>query len=377
MRALDWIETAGATVARQPSHIEIRGTSEPPCLRRVRFDAGDAAAVLRLGMCSNATGVGECTLDGSTALARRPHAEGVELLTSLGATFGGSTLPIVMRARGIRGGETALGPATTGQFLSGLVLASPRFEGALRVEFPRPWPGYYYFERSLELLHAFGGRAALEVRGDRHEVLLEPATLHTASPPLEPDPSHRLLFACLPAILGGNLRIDGPGTGIERDCGLAALRRAGVRFEVDEGALRVTGSLEQGLDFDGSIDPDMVPPLAVAAVFAPEPSRFANVARLRFKESDRLAALADALVTLGAQVQIRPSGSGRELDLAVTPPRIPSPCLLPVLGDHRLAMSYSLAVLAVPGARIDDRSCVAKSMADFFERLENATGRRV
>ena len=111
--------------------------------------------------------------------------------------------------------------------------------------------------------------------------------------------------------------------------------------------------------------PDMVPTLAVVAAFAEGTTEIQNVAQLKAKESDRLGAVATELTKMGIAVTRSDSG------LTIQGGR-PEAADIDTYDDHRIAMSFAPAGLVVPGIRIKDEMCVAKSFPDFwkvFERL--------
>jgi 3-phosphoshikimate 1-carboxyvinyltransferase len=142
----------------------------------------------------------------------------------------------------------------------------------------------------------------------------------------------------------------------------------GIRREPSR--LTVTGPQggRAGIDVDLSDMPDMVPTLCVLALFAEGPTTIRNVASLRIKETDRLAALNKELTKMGAKVQELRDG------LVIDPPREPIPATIDTYNDHRMAMSFALAGLKVPGFQISSPDCVAKTFPDFFTRFEQMCG---
>jgi len=108
--------------------------------------------------------------------------------------------------------------------------------------------------------------------------------------------------------------------------------------------------------------PDAVPALVAALLFADGPSRVSGVGILRFKESNRMEGMANELRRLGADIDVEP-------DTIVVRPAPLRGALLDPLGDHRLAMAFALVGLRVPGIRIGDAECVAKSFPSFWDAL--------
>jgi 3-phosphoshikimate 1-carboxyvinyltransferase len=115
--------------------------------------------------------------------------------------------------------------------------------------------------------------------------------------------------------------------------------------------------------FDLGDCPDLLPPLAAAAVFASHPSHLVGVAHARLKESDRLSTLAQGLAQAGVAVEERTDG------LAITP-STPRPARLDPKGDHRMAMAFGLLSLREPRVEVADPGCVSKSYPQFWSELE-------
>jgi 3-phosphoshikimate 1-carboxyvinyltransferase len=117
------------------------------------------------------------------------------------------------------------------------------------------------------------------------------------------------------------------------------------------------------MTFDLGAMPDMVPTLAVLAALRPGRSLIRNVAHLRIKESDRLAAMASELRKTGIFAEELPDG------IAVTGGK-PRGATIATYNDHRIAMSFAILGLAVPGMKIEGEGCVGKSFPGFWRALE-------
>jgi 3-phosphoshikimate 1-carboxyvinyltransferase len=127
------------------------------------------------------------------------------------------------------------------------------------------------------------------------------------------------------------------------------------------------------LDLDLSSMPDQVPTLAALAPFAQGTTRIRNVPHLRFKESDRLAAMATELRRLGAEVV--ETEDGLEIPglwAKTTPPD--DEVIVDGHGDHRVAMSLALTGLRRPGVSVANPGVVSKSYPLFWSDLEGLLG---
>jgi 3-phosphoshikimate 1-carboxyvinyltransferase len=98
------------------------------------------------------------------------------------------------------------------------------------------------------------------------------------------------------------------------------------------------------------------------APLLPRPSRYVDLGRLRVQESERVFALRTELTKCGARVvetgdtlEVFPSElHGTEID---------------TYDDHRIAMCFSTLGLKVPGMRIRNPACVAKTFPNFYAKL--------
>jgi 3-phosphoshikimate 1-carboxyvinyltransferase len=101
----------------------------------------------------------------------------------------------------------------------------------------------------------------------------------------------------------------------------------------------------------------------VACLFADGPSRLRGLGTLRAKETDRLAALESELAKLGAVVEV-------EGDTLAITPGVPQAAEIETYDDHRMAMSFALAGLRIPGVVIGDPECVSKTWPEYFDVLD-------
>ncbi|MCM2270125.1 MAG: 3-phosphoshikimate 1-carboxyvinyltransferase, partial [Thermoanaerobaculia bacterium] len=137
--------------------------------------------------------------------------------------------------------------------------------------------------------------------------------------------------------------------------------------------VRVRGGALAAIDDDLSDIPDQVPTLAALAPFARGTTRISNVAHLRTKESDRLAAMASELRRAGATVDELPDGLVVPGVWADAPPPT-EPVTIDPHDDHRVAMAMALVGLRRPNLSIADPHVVAKSWPGFWEELERLLG---
>jgi 3-phosphoshikimate 1-carboxyvinyltransferase len=185
---------------------------------------------------------------------------------------------------------------------------------------------------------------------------------------IEPDAQAAVYAFAAAAIAGGRVVVEGirPASRQPDLRILEVFERMGCRVRRDAACveLRAERGALSGVSCDGDPMPDAVLALAVVALFARGPSEIRNVGNLRIKESDRLSALESEIRRLGGRAEAGP-------DWLRIEPRPLAGAAIETYADHRMAMSFALAGLVVPGVSIRDPGCVAKTWPGFFAARES------
>jgi 3-phosphoshikimate 1-carboxyvinyltransferase len=290
----------------------------------------------------------------------------VEALRSAGASITpvgrDGFLPLRVEGRTLRGGPVRIRGDVSSQFLSALLLASPLVPGGLELDVAGPLASASYLDMTRRTISAFSrGPARFAVPGDDSA-------------------------ACFPiagAVASGG-RVELLGLFSEPEQPDAVFRRwareagAEVSFSgTAEGSVLVVDAsgpgAVRGLEADVDAAPDAALPLAAMLAFAGGTSTLTGVARLREKESDRLAAAVELLSEAGAaaRVENRPSGAALVIDGPLGKARRGS---FASRDDHRVAMSAAVLALTLPaGSELDDPAVVSKSYPEFFADWERLT----
>jgi 3-phosphoshikimate 1-carboxyvinyltransferase len=186
---------------------------------------------------------------------------------------------------------------------------------------------------------------------------------------VEGDASNASYFYAAAAVTGGEVTVPNvPVPSLQGDAAFVALlARMGCQVNKTGEGLTVSGPEElKGITIDMGDMPDVVPTLAVVASRAKGRTTIKNIAHLRIKECDRLHVMAVELAKMGARVQELEDSliiEGKDPDAPMHGAAINT------YNDHRIAMSFAVAGLAVPGVKILGEECVAKSFPDFWERF--------
>ncbi|MFN0157826.1 MAG: 3-phosphoshikimate 1-carboxyvinyltransferase [Bacteroidota bacterium] len=344
----------------------VHGTGGKLHAPKFPIPVGNAGTTLRFMLSLAALAQGTTTFEADARMAERPLADLLDAMRTLGveATVDERGPRYRVSGGGIVGGAVKLQADKSSQFLTSLLLAASYAQQDVRIDIVGVLSSVSYVDITLDVMKKFGvdvvcsPEKMFEVKSGQRYKPTEFA--------IESDASGASYFLAAAAIVGGSVTITNMKTkSLQGDVQfIDVLKKMGCTATETESGVGVqsTGRLN-GIDIDMNSMPDIVPTLAVTALFAQTPTRIRNVAHLRYKESDRLTALATELKKLGAQIALHDDG------LEISPAPLHG-AQLDTYDDHRLAMSFALIGLRVPGVKIENPQCVKKSFPGFWREFE-------
>ncbi len=329
---------------------------------------GESGSTLRFLMPLALDGGKPVRFEGKGRLLQRPLAIYRELFAAQGARWIDETDAITVQGS-LRGGDFTLPGDVSSQFVSGLLFALPRLAQDSTIRLTGAVESRAYIDLTLAALARCGVRAewlderTLRVPGGQRA--------QAGSFTVEGDWSHAAFYLVAGA-LGGEARLTGlDGGSIQGDRAVVDILRGmggDIRREGDDWIARP--STLHGARIDASQVPDLVPALAVAACAAVGETRIEGAARLRIKESDRLAALRAELAALGADIVERPDGLIIRGGKRLRGGRADSH------NDHRIAMALAItAPLCDAPIELTGGGAVAKSAPAFWQEFEQLGGK--
>jgi 3-phosphoshikimate 1-carboxyvinyltransferase len=337
------------------------------------LDCGNSGSTMRMlaGILAGQEFASE--LRGDASLSRRPMARIMRPLMAMGAEISSGEHdrpPLRIRGGKLRGMEYTM-PSASAQVKSCLLFAGLLAEGETQVEEP-----VRTRDHGELALRAFGAEVerrqnVVRIRGGQKLRGIEAA--------VPGDLSSAAFFLCAAALFpGSELSIAGLGMNPTRARLLDILIQMGARLTVTmleehHGELigtlqvqgqRLTGATIRGADTAALIDE--IPVLAAIAPFTEEGIEVRDAAELRMKESDRIAAVAQNLRALGAEVEEFDDGlrvpGGQTLHGGV----------ITTQDDHRIAMAFAVAALrATSEVQIPGAQCADISFPGFYELLDS------
>ncbi len=341
----------------------------------IKVNVGESGTSLRFVLpllpffCSSAKVNGRGTLIGrpnhhlcATLRAGGLKLKGTGEKESVPVEYAGGTLP---------GGRVNIDGTVSSQFISALMIAAPFslkdtrlvMEGDILVSRDYVVMTRQILERAGIRVIPKGRREFLIPGGQRYQGL---SKFHVPS-----DWGLAAFFMVAAALVPSDIILKGffDDSLIQSDGAiLGFLSKMGLKYTRTSRAIRIKGpQLLKGGVFSLKDCPDLVPVMAVAAMFAKGPTRLKDIGHARVKESDRISDLRDELLKVGADIQ------EKEDELVIIPkPAYKSGMTLVPHHDHRLAMAFAVLGGRI-GVKITDMQCTKKSYPGFVEDLSAVT----
>ena len=361
----------------QPDTLIVHGKKRVLAPPKKEIDCGNSGTTMRLlaGLLAGQTF--ESRLVGDAALLRRPMDRVIAPLRQMGANILAEgpeqTPPLRIHGGSLRGIRYRL-PIASSQVKSALLLAGLFAKGKTTVEEPSPTRNHTEMMFNYFLVStAKDGEGSVTVFGDQ-----VPESRDFTIPGDISSAAFWLVAAA--AQPRGHLLVREVGLNDTRTALLGVLLRMGAQVreaieEVDQleprGIVEVTGVPLKGTVIQGREVPQLIdelPILAVAGALANGKTIIRHAQELRVKESDRIAAIAHNLRTMGAQVTEMNDGLEIHGPAPLHGARVAS------FGDHRVAMAFAIAGLFADGETIvQDAECIRESYPGFEAVLEEFT----
>lgn len=341
-------------VGQHCSHIQhVLGIQNVP--EKAVIDCGESGSTLRFIIpVAAALGV-ETEFHGRGRLPQRPIDIYTRELTKHGITFNyNNTMPFTISGK-LTSGTYEIEGNVSSQFITGLLFALPLVEGDSEILLTSHLESRPYVDITIDVLRRFG----ISIEETENSFKIKGGQKYTPqTETVEGDYSQAAFFYTANA-LGSDVSMKNLNPdSVQGDKKIIDI----IKSAVKDGVIT-------GFRADCSDIPDLVPILSVLGAYGTEKSVIYNAERLRIKESDRLAACADMLNSLGGNVTITSDG------LEITPTGNMHGGTADSFGDHRIVMAAAIAALGCDGdVIIKGAEAVEKSYPNFFEDYKNLGG---
>ncbi len=298
---------------------------------------------------------GTFIVDGDEHMRKRPIAPLVEALASLGVDIEAPTgcPPVTVRASsGFTKNQVTIDAGLSSQYVSALLMAAACGKEPFTVELAGSAIGARgYITLTTACMEAFGARVHVEGNA---KWIIEPTGYKAADYLVEPDASAATYLWAMEVLTGGKI-----------DLGVAASEFS----QPDARSYDMIAAFpEMPGEINGSQMQDAIPTLAVLAAFNNHPVRFTGIENLRVKECDRIRALSLGLNNIRPGLAVE-EGDDLIVNADPTLAGVSVDALIDTFADHRIAMSFALAGLKIPGIKIENPACVAKTYPGYWDAL--------
>ncbi|MEK9628304.1 MAG: 3-phosphoshikimate 1-carboxyvinyltransferase [Nitrospinota bacterium] len=355
----------GIQVEEEPGAFTVSGNGGKLELPKDDIFVGNAGTTMRFLTTFSALAKGKVRLDGDERMRERPLADLLECLGQMGVkaipAYHNGCPPIDIEGEGIPGGYVKLAGDKSSQYLTSLLLSAPYFQTDTKILIQGDLTSKSYADITLDIMRTFGvevGNRDYQEFSVRADQIYKPQTYK-----IEGDWSSASYFLAAAAVTQGDITLTGINPdSVQGDAQFpGVLEKMGCQIKKSADSLELKGNSLKGITVNMNNMPDAVQTLAVVALFAEGETVIEGIGNLRIKETNRIEALANELGRLGAEVE-----AGE--DFIIVRPGTYEGAEIETYNDHRMAMSFAVAGLKIPGVKIKNPKCVEKSFPDFFSQ---------
>lgn len=361
------LKQLGIKIAQKKNKLIIQGAKGVFNISTKQINLENAGTAVRMLTAVLALQNSEYKVQGNSRMNNRPIGDLINALNQLGAEIKSNNNCPPLTIRGpIKGGEVTINGNISSQFLSALLIASPLTNKPTTISVKNKLTSAPYIDMTLETMEKFG----VKVRNKSFKTFNIPTqTYKHAKYEVEGDASSATYPLAISAINNSKCTITNiPSTTKQADFRfLNILRKAGCKVTINKNQFTIIGPKE--LKPLGTIDlnslPDAAMSVAVICTFAKGKSTLKNIENLRVKETDRLKALATELTKIGVKVKEGKSS----LTIFGVPENLHG-AEIETYNDHRMAMCFSVVGSKIPGIRIINPDCTAKTYPGYWKDLK-------
>lgn len=361
----------GAKIVKRPNNVwEVRAKATDVNLGNINVQ--ESGTVLRFILPLVALHDKQARIVGKGTLKGRPNEHLVKTLKKMGVKIKGvnanHSIPISIEGGQLKSGKIVIDGSLSSQFISALIIATAQLETNSSIHLTgRKLVSTDYITMTQQILKRTGVNIT---RRDSRQYNIRGGQKFKGLGSFTVPSDYGLAAFTLAAAalvdsdvtLLGNLSKDY----IQADGHIIPLlRKMGVKFNLTERSIKIKGpfSLKGGI-FSLKDCPDLVPIMAVLALFADRETQLVDIAHARAKESDRISDLRDELLKVGADI----SETKDRLIIRPLEKYLPGKTLNPHK-DHRLAMAFSVLGLKI-GTKVANIECSHKSYPGFVKDLK-------
>ena len=363
------IQDFGAIVEPKKDSLIIEGFDGNPQAPDNVIDVANSGTTLRIMTAVASLVSGSTVLTGDDSIRRRPNTPLLNALNELGAeafsTRNNGMAPIVVRGK-IMGGKVYVDGSISSQFISALLITAPFAKNETTIRIKGELKSKPYVDITLEMMK----KAGAKITDSGTYYTIEPEQNLKMKSYTVPGDFSSASFMIAAGALCGDVTVKDMFPSEQGDSALVDIldeMGADISWDKKKGEIRVSKSNLKGITVDVGKTPDLVPILTVLGAAAEGTMVIENAEHVRFKETDRLHAMAVELKKMGVDIKEEPDRliiKGGEMNGAE----------VHGWNDHRVVMSLVVAGMLAGKTTVDTVESVDISYPGFFDDLKKLGG---
>lgn len=363
-------EKLGAKIELINGDLHITGIKGKPCVPDDVIDVKNSGTTLRLMTAISSLANGATVLTGDSSIRGRPNQPLLDVLNKMSvevfSTRNNGCAPIVVRG-GLRGSAAEIDGSMSSQFISALLITCPLAAEDTILSVKGQMKSRPYVDITIEMLAEAGVKILVDENNGIRFIIPANQKYDLKEYTVPGDFSSASYLLAAAAMLGPCISVHNLFPSKQGDSEIInVLRQMGtdVHWDTEKGIVTVKRRTLKGIMFDAGATPDLVPTVAVLAAVADGVTVIGNAKHVRYKETDRLHAMALELSKMGIMVKEEPDS------LTITGGKLIGAA---VHGwhDHRIVMALTLAGMVAGNTTIDTAESVSISYPDFFEEMKS------
>ncbi|WP_305064502.1 3-phosphoshikimate 1-carboxyvinyltransferase [Methanococcoides sp.] len=363
-------EMLGAYIEKDGDKLLISGIDGEPQTPDNVIDVGNSGTTLRFMTAVSALGQGTTVLTGDNSIRSRPNGPLLNVLNDLGvqsiSTRGNGCAPIVVTG-GLKGAIAKIDGSISSQFISALLLACPLTKNSTTLSIKGELKSKPYIDVTLDILEKAGAEIYLEENHSLKFIIPGSQKYRLKEYTVPGDFSSASYLLAAAAMTDTKIKVNNLYPSMQGDIAIIDILKemgANIYWNKEEGTVEVNGGKLHGITMDAGATPDLVPTVAVLGAVAEGETVITNAEHVRYKETDRLHAMALELNKMGistSEEKDKLTIKGGELKGAE------------VHGwhDHRIVMSLTLAGMIAGNTTIDTAEAIFISYPNFFDSMRS------